>query len=75
MHVLLLNQFFWPDSAATGQLLTDLARELAAQGCSVTVVCGQSAYANSNGTDAPPVTILRAPNLPFMRTTSGRLLS
>jgi len=75
VHILLLNQFFWPDEAATSQLLADVARELAAQGCSVTVVCGKSGYANSNGTDAPPVTILRAPNLAFMRTTGGRLLS
>ena len=30
MKVLLLNQFFYPDSAATSQLLTDLARGMAA---------------------------------------------
>ncbi len=29
MRILLLNQFFWPDSAATSQFLTDLARGLA----------------------------------------------
>ena len=75
MRILLLNQFFWPDCAATGQLLTDVTRELAAQGCSVTVITGSSSYANGNGTEPPPVTILRAPNLPFQRTTRGRLCS
>jgi len=42
MRILLLNQFFYPDSAATSQLLTDLARCLAAQGHSVRVICGNS---------------------------------
>ena len=28
MQVLLINQFFWPDTAATGQLLTDVTREI-----------------------------------------------
>jgi len=39
MRILLLNQFFYPDSAATSQFLTDLARGLAAEGHSVRVVC------------------------------------
>ena len=38
MRILLLNQFFYPDSAATSQFLTDLARCLAAEGHSVRVV-------------------------------------
>ena len=42
MRILLLNQFFYPDSAATSQLLTDLARGLAAEGHSVRVICGRS---------------------------------
>ena len=29
MHILILNQFFWPDAAATSQHLTDLVRHLA----------------------------------------------
>ena len=28
VQVLLINQFFWPDTAATGQLLTDVTREI-----------------------------------------------
>src|SRR5262249_31744704 len=38
MNILLLNQFFYPDSAATSQLLTDLARDLVSQGHSVRVI-------------------------------------
>jgi hypothetical protein len=45
MRILLLNQFFYPDSAATSQLLTDLARCLASQGHSVRVICSSSSYA------------------------------
>jgi len=30
LRVLLINQFFWPDMAATAQLLADLAEDLAA---------------------------------------------
>ena len=36
MRVLLINQFFWPDMAATAQLLADLAEDLAADGWQVT---------------------------------------
>jgi colanic acid biosynthesis glycosyl transferase WcaI len=75
-RVLLLNQFFWPDSAATSQLLTDLACRLANQGCSVTVICGKSQYAAAAATSqAPPVRVLHVSELPFSRSRAGRLLS
>jgi colanic acid biosynthesis glycosyl transferase WcaI len=44
VRFLLLNQFFVPDQAPTGQLLADVAREIAARGHSVTVVCARAAY-------------------------------
>jgi hypothetical protein len=49
MRVLLINQFFWPDMAATAQLLADLAEDLAADGWQVTAWervghCGWSSY-------------------------------
>jgi len=44
MKVLLLNQCFWPDVMATGQQLTDVARELADRGHEVTVITGQRGY-------------------------------
>ena len=42
MRILLLNQFFYPDAEATSQILTDLARGLAAEGHTVRVICGNS---------------------------------
>ena len=32
MRIVAFNQFFWPDQAATSQLLTDLVRRLALEG-------------------------------------------
>ena len=45
MRILLLNQFFAPDPAPTGQLLADVARALVADGHTVQVVCSHSPYA------------------------------
>ena len=47
-----LNRFYWPDVAATGQMLTDLAEDLAAAGWRVTVVTGAGDYDASIA--APP---------------------
>lgn len=44
MRVLLLNQFFPPDVAATGQLLADLADGLACRGHEVHVLASRRAY-------------------------------
>jgi glycosyltransferase involved in cell wall biosynthesis len=44
MHICFFNRSYWPDTAATGQLLTELAEDLVARfGCRVSVVCGVSA--------------------------------
>jgi colanic acid biosynthesis glycosyl transferase WcaI len=77
MKILLLNQFFWPDSSATSQLLTDLARSLAAEGHEVTAISSDSGgYAvSASNRDTPPVSIHRVKALPFVRGTLGRLLS
>lgn len=48
----LITQFFAPDYAATGQLLDELARQLAQQGTAVEVFTGQPSYAYS-GVTAP----------------------
>ena len=74
MNLLLMNQFFWPDSAATSQLLADLARELAAQGHEVQVICGGS-YAATDASDAPAVAIHRVKGLNFSRGIVGRVTS
>ncbi len=47
MKILLLNQCFYPDVAATGQHLSDLAVELVRHGHEVTVVASDRGYDNS----------------------------
>lgn len=47
--VLLLNQFFWPDVAATAQHAFDLARFLRARGDSVTAIASRSVYGHGRG--------------------------
>jgi glycosyltransferase involved in cell wall biosynthesis len=44
--VLFINQFFYPDVAATAQLLTDVAEDLSAAGAEVTVVTGRRSYSD-----------------------------
>ncbi len=51
MDILLINEFFPPDLAPTGQLLEDLARTLAERGHSVTVLCSASTYAADSCAD------------------------
>jgi colanic acid biosynthesis glycosyl transferase WcaI len=49
MRVLLINQFSIPDTAATGQLLADVAETLADEGHEVHVICSRRRY--GSGTD------------------------
>lgn len=42
--MLLINQYFWPDMAATAQLLAELAEDLAAGGADVTALAGRGSY-------------------------------
>lgn len=44
MKILLVNQSFYPDHAATAQYLTDLAQGLARQGHQVSVLCARRAF-------------------------------
>src|SRR5260370_377868 len=62
-------------SAATSQLLTDLARHLAGQGLPVTVICGRSDYADANSGDLFGVSVRRTFNLPFGHGKISRVLS
>jgi colanic acid biosynthesis glycosyl transferase WcaI len=42
VHICFFNRSYWPDQAATGQLLTELAEDLVDRhGCTVTVVAGR----------------------------------
>ena len=49
-RVLFVNQYFWPDVAATAQLLADLTEDLVAAGLSVGVVAGRGSYEGRRGT-------------------------
>jgi glycosyltransferase involved in cell wall biosynthesis len=46
MRVLLVNQTFYPDNAASAQHLLDVALALKDQGCEVTVLSGRAGYLN-----------------------------
>jgi colanic acid biosynthesis glycosyl transferase WcaI len=46
LRVVLLNQYYAPDEAATSQLLTDLGSGLVAAGHEVRAVCGNRSYAD-----------------------------
>src|SRR5436190_2257237 len=43
MNICFFNRSYWPDQAATGQLLTELAEDLVSRhGCAVSVVAGRA---------------------------------
>jgi hypothetical protein len=47
VNICFFNRSYWPDQAATGQLLTDLAEDLVNRhGCAVTVVAGRPLHAS-----------------------------
>ena len=76
MNILFINQFFWPDSSASSQQLTDLATGLAARGHRVTVLCSAGGYANAAQAETPRgVHIVRVPVLPYARGKAARVLS
>ena len=75
MRVLLINQFFWPDTAATGQLLTDVARDIDPSLHALTVLCGNSPYGALDAGAAPPAEILRCGGVAFSRGRVGRVIS
>ena len=76
MKILLLNQFFWPDSAATSQFLTDLAKGLAARGHEVYAISAEgSGYAVADLSDPPPVHMHRVRTTRFAHGALGRVLS
>ena len=75
MQVLLINQFFWPDTAATGQLLTDVAREIDPESHAVAVLCGKSVYGAVDSVSPPPVKIVQCAGLAFSRGKFGRVVS
>lgn len=79
MRVLLLNQFFYPDHSAAGQLATDLAEDLAAQGMEVTALASRAAYLGGGKLAATEtyrgVRIVRAPGTSLGKRSIGRRLT
>ena len=70
-----INQFFWPDPAATSQLLTDVTSALVEDGHRARVIAGATKYTHSEDLIPPPVRIERCPASPFRRTILGRVAS
>jgi colanic acid biosynthesis glycosyl transferase WcaI len=82
MRILFVNQFFWPDVAPTGQLLSDLAVQLRREGHDVTVICSGGAYIEGGSAEFESaneflhsIKILRVPGFRYQRGVLGRLLS
>ncbi len=75
MQVLLINQFFWPDTAATGQLLTDVTRGIDPELHAITVLCGTSTYGAVDTTSPPQVKIVQCSGVAFSRGKVGRVVS
>lgn len=76
MRIVLLNQFFWPDSVATAQFLSDVAQALA-QDNEVTAICST---ARESGSSPDPglganMTILRTGGFRFGHRGLARIAS
>jgi len=75
LRILIVNQFFWPDVAATGQFVSDLVRHLGHEH-EVTVICSGGSYSSTMSSDeAPPAKIIRVPGLRYRRGALARLFS
>lgn len=77
MPILLLNQFFWPNTG-TGQFLGDLADHLTASGETVTVICGSSTYGAAEvdaDSEAPRANVVRLNHTGFNRRLRWRVAS
>ncbi|MCE0483268.1 MAG: hypothetical protein LV479_03405 [Methylacidiphilales bacterium] len=74
-HCLFINQFFWPDSAATSQFLTDLVTRILREGHNARVICAANRYAGEESAPPPTLAIQRCPAVPFVTGIFGRLVS
>jgi colanic acid biosynthesis glycosyl transferase WcaI len=75
MQILVINRFFWPDTAATAQLLTDVTRGMDPMVHAVTVLCGMPDYGAVDMDSPPDVKITRSTGLAFSRGKIGRVVS
>lgn len=75
MRILAINQFFWPDTAATAQLLKDLCESINLDAHNVTVICSPKLYGRHDTGISAGVNIAHAGNEPFSRSFWGRVRS
>jgi colanic acid biosynthesis glycosyl transferase WcaI len=75
VRLLLINQFFWPDTAPTGRFLLDLVRAVGEERIEITAICGPSGYGTTDDTPRPPIRILRPSATRFSRDAVARVLS
>ena len=54
MKLLFINQYYWPDMAATSQMMTDLCPRLVRAGHEVHVLCSLGQYDDGTGTPGSP---------------------
>jgi putative colanic acid biosynthesis glycosyltransferase WcaI len=76
VKICFFNRSYWPDQAATGQLLTELAEDLVARhGCEVTVVAGRALHASREDRVAGhgPVGRERRSGVSILRANGTRL--
>ena len=72
MRILFINQFFPPDLAPTGQLLSDVTSYLSEQGHDVSVLCSDSVYAEGGRPAQGSEKVYRLKGLRFRRSLVGR---
>lgn len=73
-----LHRFYWPDVAAAGQMLTDLAEDLAARGWQVTVVVSRTRYEAGLEVQLPAEEVHNGVRIVRVKTTRfgrGRLVA
>ena len=75
MRILAINQFFWPDTAATAQLLKDLCESINLDVHHVTVICSPKLYGRPDTGMSPRVNIMHAGDEAFSRSVWGRIRS
>src|SRR5580704_15721828 len=75
MKILFINQFFPPDLAPTGQLLSDVTAYLSEQGHDVSVICSESIYAPGGSPARTSGRVYRLKGGRFRRSLIGRSVS
>jgi colanic acid biosynthesis glycosyl transferase WcaI len=73
-HIVIVNQFFWPDGAPTADYAADLAEHLSSAGHEVSVICGSASYGETSIKARPRAQVFRL-TMPFSKSNFGRIFS